>query len=501
MQEREIQGNTNELPTHFLWAGNFNRHHEAWDEPRNHHLFTGPNIAAADELINLTTGYGLRMVLPPNIPTLQSFATKNWTRVDNVFASDTIADHIITCNTVPESQPVKSDHLPIITTIDITKTHANDTPQLNFRATDWPKFNQVLSEHLSHIAAPMAISTVDDFNTTLGNLNAVFADTIAAVVPTSKPCPYSKRWWIKELTTMRQQTRTLGRRAYCTKNKQDPIHEAYRVLRNKYADAIQRTKKEHWEEWLESIDEDSVWMAHKFLSGPPSDGGRTRIPNLHKQANTDGHTIAIESNEGKGLLFFHSFFNAPASDHSSIYDTTYPPTKFTFLPITDTQIFRAISRLHAYKAPGDDNIPNAVFTKCGNTLVPYLGHLYWATFALNIYPQEWMDSRTVILRKPGKPDYAAPGAYRPIALIRTISKILSSCVADELMQLSEQHHLLPANHFGCRAGRTTSDSLHYVTKTAKDAMHKGKVTSALFLDIKGAFPSINLDRLIHDMRK
>jgi len=130
-----------------------------------------------------------------------------------------------------------------------------------------------------------------------------------------------------------------------------------------------------------------------------------------------------------------------------------------------------------------------------------MGHLYWATFALAIYPQEWKDSWTVVLRKPGKPNYTAPGAYRPIALIRTISKILSSCIADELMQLSEKHQVLPANHFGCRAGHSTSDSLHYVTKTAKDAMSKNKVVSVLFLDIKGAFPSVNLEHLIHDMCK
>jgi len=40
-----------------------------------------------------------------------------------------------------------------------------------------------------------------------------------------------------------------------------------------------------------------------------------------------------------------------------------------------------------------------------------------------------------------------------------------------------------------------------LTKTAKDAWHKGQVVSALFLDIKGAFPSVDIDRLIHNMRK
>jgi exonuclease III len=227
MQYREAQVTAEELPTHFLWAVDFNRHHEAWDEPRNHHPFTGPNTIAAEELINLTAEYGLRMVLPPGIPTLQSFAMKNWTRVDNVFVSDTFTDRIVACNMVPESQPVKSDHLPIITSIDIAKIQVDDTPWLNYRATDWPEFNKVLVTRLSHIPPAAVISTMDDFNTALRNLTAAIADATAAVVPVSRPCPYSKRWWTKKLTTMKQQTQMLGRRSHRTANECDPVHEAY----------------------------------------------------------------------------------------------------------------------------------------------------------------------------------------------------------------------------------------------------------------------------------
>ena len=45
------------------------------------------------------------------------------------------------------------------------------------------------------------------------------------------------------------------------------------------------------------------------------------------------------------------------------------------------------------------------------------------------------------------------------------------------------------------------DSLHYVTKFVKDAWRRKEVVSALFLDIKSAFPSVVLDWLVHNMRK
>jgi hypothetical protein len=40
-----------------------------------------------------------------------------------------------------------------------------------------------------------------------------------------------------------------------------------------------------------------------------------------------------------------------------------------------------------------------------------------------------------------------------------------------------------------------------LTKVAKDAWRKGQVASTLFLDVKGAFPSVDINRLIHNMRK
>jgi len=59
--------------------------------------------------------------------------------------------------------------------------------------------------------------------------------------------------------------------------------------------------------------------------------------------------------------------------------------------------------------------PYAVFVKCSTALVPYLGHLYRATFALAIYPSGVEGLADSSSTKPGKPRFTAPGAYRPIA--------------------------------------------------------------------------------------
>jgi len=105
---------------------------------------------------------------------------------------------------------------------------------------------------------------------------------------------------------------------------------------------------------------------------------------------------------------------------------------------------------------------------------------------------------TVVVRKLGKPNSNKLGTYQPIALINTIAKILSACMTEDLTDMAKIHQLLPANHF--RQGWTTTDSLHYIAKFTKDAWRKGEVVSTLFLDIKGAFPSVIITCLIYDMR-
>jgi hypothetical protein len=122
-------------------------------------------------------------------------------------------------------------------------------------------------------------------------------------------------------------------------------------------------------------------------------------------------------------------------------------------------------------------------------------------FKLRVYVDKWKESITCVLRKPGKARYDLPKAYRPIALLNTIAKLITSIVAEEITFLAESQQLLPDTHFGGWLGRTTSDSLHLLTDTIKAAWRKKLVVSVLFLDIEGAFPNTVTKRLLHNMRK
>src|SRR5882762_10677895 len=56
-------------------------------------------------------------------------------------------------------------------------------------------------------------------------------------------------------------------------------------------------------------------------------------------------------------------------------------------------------------------------------------------------------------------------------------------------------------HFGGQPGCTMMDAVDLLAQTVKHVWHNGKVVSALFLDIKGAFPNATMEHLLHNMRK
>ena len=167
--------------------------------------------------------------------------------------------------------------------------------------------------------------------------------------------------------------------------------------------------------------------------------------------------------------------------------------------ITRDQIKRALARLKPYKAPGPDGIPNIVLIRCADVLTDRLWYIYTAMWDRNMYYDPWKEFTTVVLRKPGKPRYDTPKAYRPIALLNTMGKVLTSIVAEQLTYYTEKYALLPPLHFGGRPARTTSDTLHYLTHRIKDSWRKKQVTSVLFLDIEGAFPNAVNEKLIVNM--
>jgi hypothetical protein len=74
-----------------------------------------------------------------------------------------------------------------------------------------------------------------------------------------------------------------------------------------------------------------------------------------------------------------------------------------------------------------------------------------------------------------------------------MGKILLGVITDITVYISVHHLLLPEKHFGGLLGKTTTDSLLYLTHHIKAAWRQKRVITIIFLDITNAFPNAVTD--------
>ena len=152
-----------------------------------------------------------------------------------------------------------------------------------------------------------------------------------------------------------------------------------------------------------------MWLIINLNILPAGDGGKARIPAL-STTNEDGTHNLAETNEEKSKVLARTFFPPKPSPPSTPIQHTYPkriPYKFH---LSSDQLRRQVNKLRLYKAPGTDGIPNVVLKETIDIIKEYLLQIYQAVFALKTYSGHWTSWTTVVLHKPGKPNYSIPKA-------------------------------------------------------------------------------------------
>ncbi|KIJ22827.1 hypothetical protein M422DRAFT_276688 [Sphaerobolus stellatus SS14] len=436
-----------------IWLGDFNKHHQLWTAPEDSDRC---RRSQTDLLIHLLATHGMSLSLPPATPTYQSDAHGTWSTIDLV---------------------------------------------------DWEKFNETLDTTLqvtlpgSPSITPTTPAALDEF---VHNLTDAIQQAIRKHVPTARPSEYTKRWWTSGLTLLRKEFARLSRLEFQARG--TPFQQHYLDMRNQarntYNSAIRRAKQDHWKNWLENANERDIWVAGKYSKNPLSDGGRTLIPTLHTRDLNGQSTETFDTAPLKAAALARLFFPPrPDALPELPEDSTPDPPPLRFQMPRLHQVIHRIERSRPFKAPGNDGILNIVLKMCSSTIAPLLHTCLVASVKIRYFPKAWRQWDTIVLRKPGRPDYSISKAYRPIALYNTMGKIISGVMTDIVTYITSRHALLPSRHFGGLPGRTTTDSLLFLTHKIKDSWRRRRVVTIIFLDIANTFPSAVTDRLLWNMAK
>ena len=127
------------------------------------------------------------------------------------------------------------------------------------------------------------------------------------------------------------------------------------------------------------------------------------------------------------------------------------------------------------------------------------------TFLVNLslstgsVPDEWKKARVVPLYKSGGRENM--DNYRPISILPVLSKILEKAVNSQLQQYLKTFDILSPTQSGFRQHHSTESAVIYFTDEIRRHADAGRLTGALFVDLKKAFDTVPHKELISKLER
>ena len=132
-----------------------------------------------------------------------------------------------------------------------------------------------------------------------------------------------------------------------------------------------------------------------------------------------------------------------------------------------------------------------------------LAALFSACLRTGLTPAQWRKYVTVLIYKrpkePSPEEAANPKNWRPIALLPTISKVLTGILADRLSEWASRVAAISPSQKGCYAGEGCFEHLQ-VLSTLRDFASPSKPVHVAFLDLADAFTSVPHDLILDTLR-
>ena len=146
-------------------------------------------------------------------------------------------------------------------------------------------------------------------------------------------------------------------------------------------------------------------------------------------------------------------------------------------------VIETVSRMNC--SQDDDHIHPKMIAMSGPTFGTCLINLF--NSCLNSASWPWTETRVLFLKKPLKPNYSEPSAYRPISISSHIGKLFERILNNRLKTFMLENNLIDQEQEGFMQNKNTTSSL-FQLKIEFEFMKKSKLKAALITsDLEKAF--------------
>lgn len=309
-------------------------------------------------------------------------------------------------------------------------------------------------------------------------------ELVTAMTANSKSKTYThKTFWNKELGILKKEiTKILSKisRCYAPYRRSELIEEVAEK-RKTYKAAIQNAKMKSFKEHIKRY-RDTLW-------GPAYKALKEKRVNLKSLPSFSQEMMETGNITGNLNILLDNLFPADKIEEDTPEDTevrrevaAYTNSKIEHV-FNREEIELALKQIRPKKAPGEDGILPSIVKGSSDVLVTLLEKLFNACLRLGYFPMSYKSARVILLYKGPPKDPSVPKSYRPICLLKTLSKVLERLMIDRI-----HHYMAPVlsdNQYGFTKGKSTEDAVSNIV--SKVRLSSKNLVLMVSLDVGGAF--------------
>ena len=486
-----------------ILTGDWNLHHPLWSARHS----SSSEITA--EVVDWLTEEGYSILNEKGVPTWSPHAQNCESSTLDLTFTNT---HATAADTAKEwaintDDTFGSDHAAIQWTLDAGTHEIPNITGARYNIKDvnpqeWQAaFRQAIAERENELSPLLSDNApTDDYLDRAANLlTEAMQQATTATAKAKRPSPKAKPWWTPELSEAAKRVNQARKEAWTFERQFGTRDRALRSKINRARNHLKRLCKFQKAKWatdcVEGAKTGDIWKFRKWSQGIRN----YPTPAIYRGPDTPPATTHSEKCDAIRDELFQP--PPPLAQEFEPNLTDPNPDDFEHAPVTWTEVRDAIFNSSTKTAPGFSQIPYTVVRWAWGAADNYILALMRKCMENGYHPKEWRRAIAVALRKPRKPDYSQPRAYRLIQLLECLGKVLEHIVAKRLSFFAGKANLIPGTQFGGKANYSTTDAVLSFTNDIEVAWSKGKVTTALTFDIKGYFDFVNHKRLLHELRR
>ena len=470
----------------YLICGDFNAHHDLWDD-------RSPSNLSGRNLVNAAIEENCSLLTPKNLPTHYHLQTNSFSTLDLVF----ISPNLYNISEVSLEDDLGSDHYPVFVQISIRPRLSGNKrrPKWIFESESWSKWQNSLP----------ALDGTNNIEHDNNELTKALIETGKKIFKTTKErvtVKYSKPWWNLDCEKAVKEK-------HKAKNyfKNHPIianYEKYREKEKAAIKIIKNAKEKSFREFINSIRADTpasiIWKRISCLSNKYKPIKLT--PLIHNQelitdpelksnliADTYNKTLntTIKSPISKQILL-------PVS--LSLVDETPYDYNDKICPI---ELENALASLKP-TTPGMDMIHNSFLKNLPDQYKKFLLNLFNNIFDESLIPQSWKIALIIPLPKPEK-NLTLPDSYRPISLLSCLGKLLEKILCQRLNYYIEKNDRYSRTQGGFRKRMCTLDQVARLEYNIRKTLFDKQICMVVFVDLSQAYDRVWHAGLLYKLQK